>query len=562
MGPKIRYARSGILTIGNGCSSTSITVLNSITSHEYVIPIISSADTGNYPVYAGGNLTFNPATSTLTVSAIVTDLITTSTLYNGIAFHNGTTQIAYISPTLPPTTDNTNTLATTAWVNSVLPLLATREYISQTLPAYATKDYVLETLPAYATTGFLLESLSAYATKEFALSTSSSNLWRPTITIPDLNLQDFYTAYYGSSVTYTTYCGNAVALGNNGSVAAVLSYSSSYNSDSGEQDYLKLISIYSRGSWTSLPVFSIATPFNTKDGCTSIAFSGQGNFLAVGSIYPSQVNVYQNIDNTGFEAYNTPIQGPFSSLFGNSISISADGVYYAIGAPYANENSISQSGGVYIYTPTGAGTWSQVGTTLTLGTISAHSGTCVSLSANGKICAFGAPNYLVGSVNVGAVAVYAYTSSSWVQRGIVLKNNVFPTIKSNFGFSLSLSPTGNTLVVGSYSCPFGTATNAGIILIYQWDGLSSWTMAYFLGNNITNSQFGYSVAFTGDANTCAVAASGLVYTYKFYGKGWYQVGNTITTSNTINSVVAISEDGRQCLVGNTGGAGSIRFFQN
>lgn len=50
----------------------NITVTNSTANTQYALPLITSTATGSYPPYAGGSMTYNPSTSTLTVPAINT----------------------------------------------------------------------------------------------------------------------------------------------------------------------------------------------------------------------------------------------------------------------------------------------------------------------------------------------------------------------------------------------------------------------------------------------------------------------------------------------------------
>ena len=102
--------------------------------------------------------------------------------------------------------------------------------------------------------------------------------------------------------------------------------------------------------------------------------------------------------------------------------------------------------------------------------------------------------------NTGHVRVYQWDGSSWSQMG----NDIDGEAGSDqFGTSVSLSSDG-TIVAAGAPTNDGTASNAGHVRAYQWDG-SSWSQ---MGNDIDgeaeNDQSGYSVSLSSNGRSVAM----------------------------------------------------------
>jgi hypothetical protein len=133
-----------------------------------------------------------------------------------------------------------------------------------------------------------------------------------------------------------------------------------------------------------------------------------------------------------------------------SVFISKDGKTIAVGAPYNDGNNGVTSGHVRIYRlEEDDGTrWEQIGQDIDGEVADDYSGWSVSLSADGNTVAISSPwNDENGDVS-GQVRVYRIDGqgSSWERLGqVIYGDNVYDRL----GWSVNLSPDGNTLAIGS-----------------------------------------------------------------------------------------------------------------
>jgi hypothetical protein len=240
----------------------------------------------------------------------------------------------------------------------------------------------------------------------------------------------------------------------------------------------------------------------------SVSISSDGNIVAIGAILndnPSgtsigQVRVYA-WNGSEWKQRGDDIDGEApSDNSGWSVSLSADGRVVAIGAPNNDNPSGSNIGHVRIYAWNGL-EWKQRGGDIDGEAPSDSSGWSVSLSADGTIVAIGAPNNdnALGS-NIGQVRVYAWNGAEWKQRGGDIDGEA-PS--DNSGWSVSLSANGNVVAIGAPSNDNTSGSNIGQVRVYAWNG-SEWKQR---GNDIDGKapgdQSGYSVSLS--ANGCIVA---------------------------------------------------------
>ena len=199
-------------------------------------------------------------------------------------------------------------------------------------------------------------------------------------------------------------------------------------------------------------------------------------------------------------------------------------------------------------------------------------GYSLAMSKDGNRIAIGSPGYNVGTrgspsgVNPGNVKIYDWnaSSSTWDLVGDTI---VGEAAGDQFGVSVDLSGSGDTLAVGAHYND-GTATDAGHVRIYAWNG-TSWTQ---LGNDIdgglANDYLGTSVALTPDGNRVVVGAiqtranairGGYVRTLDWNGTDWVPqdtvkgrlitAGFGIASSTFFGRSVALSADGNRLIVG-------------
>ncbi len=145
-----------------------------------------------------------------------------------------------------------------------------------------------------------------------------------------------------------------------------------------------------------------------------------------------------------------------------------------------------------------------------------------------------------------------------------------------FGHSVSMDSDGSHVAIGGLYND-GTASNAGHVRIYSWDG-SAWAQ---VGNDIdgeaVNDNFGYSVSIDSDGSHVAIGAnygngsdSGYVRIYEYSSGSWTQVGSDIdgeADSDSSGHSVSIDSDGSHVAIGaiyNDGAAsnaGHVRIYE-
>jgi len=309
----------------------------------------------------------------------------------------------------------------------------------------------------------------------------------------------------------------------------------------------------------------------------SVSLSSDGNIIAIGA--PSNDGTASNAGHVRVYTWNgsswtqrgDDIDGEAGSdQSGYSVSLSSDGNTLAIGAIF-NDGTDSNAGHVRVYTWNGTA-WTQRGDDIDGEATNDFSGHSVSLSSDGNTLAIGA--YLNGSSDAGHVRVYTWNGTAWTQRGDDIDGEVRD---DQSGYSVSLSSDGNTIAIGA-RLNGGTASNAGHVRVYTWNG-SSWTQR---GDDIdgeaTLDESGYSVSLSSDGNTIAIGArlnggtasnAGHVRVYTWNGSSWTQRGDDIdgeAADDQSGRAVALSSNGNTLAIGapfNDGtatGAGHVRVY--
>jgi hypothetical protein len=246
--------------------------------------------------------------------------------------------------------------------------------------------------------------------------------------------------------------------------------------------------------------------------------------------------------------------------FGVSCALSDDGTVLAVGA-YKWDGTYTIQGAIYIYDWSGSA-WIQRGSVLTASDAGENDlfGSSCALSADGTILVVGAHNWngTAGS-DQGAIYIYDWSGSAWVQRGSVLTASDAGS-GDIFGVSCALSDDGTVLAVGSREWD-GTAGDQGAIYIYDWSG-SAWVQrgsVLVASDAGTSDQFGISCALSDDGTVLVVGADhwdaeGAVYIYDWSGSAWVQRGSVLTASDAgtldgFGRSCALSDDGTVLAVG-------------
>lgn len=293
----------------------------------------------------------------------------------------------------------------------------------------------------------------------------------------------------------------------------------------------------------------------------SVDMSRDGNIIIVGAVgdeFPGNGNnsgiVYVYERNEGppisFNLLNV-LTGSLSidsnDNFGNSIAISPDGSYIAVGAEFDEDNANPNSnfGVTYIYEKSGASV-NQVGiiTSPKLSTIKGvdRFGYSVDISENGNIIAIGAidDQTVIGGNRTGIVYVFEKINGNNFYLIQVLRGEYSNETGDSFGNSVSLSDDGKVIAIGAVFDEFpNSGSSSGVTYLYERRtfnyfgndfvniGIQTGTFA----NNI-NDNYGYAVSLSGSGNSLIVGAqndsfnqvgigtSGVVYSYDI------TIGNT------------------------------------
>lgn len=218
--------------------------------------------------------------------------------------------------------------------------------------------------------------------------------------------------------------------------------------------------------------------------------------------------------------------------------------------------------------------WNQRGSDIDGEAADNYSGYSVSLSNDGATVAIGAHRNSDGGSLAGHVRVYSWNGSSWSQKGIDIDGEA---AGDHSGISVSLSSDGDVVAIGAWGNA-GTATNAGHVRVYSWNG-SAWSQkGGDMDGEAAEDRSGYSVSLSADGDNVAIGAygndgngsrAGHVRVYSYSGGSWSQKGSDIdgeAADDDSGYSVKINNDGTVVVIGarfndGTGSdAGHVRVY--
>ena len=243
------------------------------------------------------------------------------------------------------------------------------------------------------------------------------------------------------------------------------------------------------------------------------------------------------------QAYVKASNSGSNDQFGHRIALSADGNTLAVGASAEDssatgingnqaDDSVTNSGAVYVFTRDGMGSWSQQAYVKASNSGQNDSfGYSVALSGDGHTLAVSAAYESSSATGIdgnqaddslpASGAVYVFTRDgmgAWSQQAYVKASNTGEN--DWFGYSVALSEDGHTLAVGanqeasSATGIDGDQANdalpfSGAVYVYARDVMTmQWSQQAYVkaSNTDLGDWFGYSVALSADGNTLAVGA--------------------------------------------------------
>ena len=260
-------------------------------------------------------------------------------------------------------------------------------------------------------------------------------------------------------------------------------------------------------------------------------------------------------------------------LSGWSVSLSSDGTILAIGARY-NDGNGADSGHVRVYEWNDS-TWTQKGADIDGEAADDLSGKSVSLSSDGTILAIGATRNDGNGADSGHVRVYEWNDSTWTQKGADIDGEAEGDYSGN---SVSLSSDGTVVAIGAHLND-GTATHAGHVRVYEWNGTAWAQKGADIDGEAIGDHSGASVSLSSDGTVVAIGAflndgggsnSGHVRVYEWNGAAWAQRGADIdgeAEGDFSGSPVSLSSDGTTLAIGarlndgNGSDSGHVRVYE-
>ena len=206
------------------------------------------------------------------------------------------------------------------------------------------------------------------------------------------------------------------------------------------------------------------------------------------------VNRAPTIKNWEFDQKIIANDGVADDYFGFSVSLSGDGMTAVIAA----RSDDSYRGAAYVYTRSGSVWTQQAKLTASDGVAYDQFGYSVSLSGDGMTVVIGA---YVDDGGRGSAYVYTRSGSVWTQQAKLTASD--GAASDYFGYSVSLSGDGMTVVIGARSDDSGR----GSAYVYTRSG-SVWTQKTQLKANdgVANDQFGCSVSLSSDGGISLIGA--------------------------------------------------------
>ena len=187
----------------------------------------------------------------------------------------------------------------------------------------------------------------------------------------------------------------------------------------------------------------------------------------------------------------TDASGEVDDLYGFSVSISNN--YAVVGAYQDDVNGITDQGSVSIYQFNGT-TWELM--QKMSGTPGAYFSFGISVSTSGNYVIVGAQGETVNAnPNQGTASIYEHDGKNWILIQKII--DVTGALGDLFGRSVSISD--NYAIIGANGDDVGANVNQGSASIYQYDGLS-WVLMKKLTDLAGESydSFGWNVSISGN----------------------------------------------------------------
>jgi len=250
----------------------------------------------------------------------------------------------------------------------------------------------------------------------------------------------------------------------------------------------------------------------------SVALSGDGTTALIGATgetpYGSAAFIFQVASETAWVGSPKPKATLFdgtgsSDRFGYSVALSSNGTVALVGAPLTSSSPDIYTGAAYLYRAASETAWASTATpTATLdsgATATQQFGYSVAVSATGTTA-------LVGSLYGGAYVFHVASVTKWVSTAKPTATLSNGTVGGQFGNAVALSGDGTTALIGA---PSAVVSNAeGAAYVFQSSAGNVWPSSPTPVATLTNGvfaadDFASSVALSAKGTTALIGAYGV-----------------------------------------------------
>jgi len=200
--------------------------------------------------------------------------------------------------------------------------------------------------------------------------------------------------------------------------------------------------------------------------------------------------------------------------YGYRVDMSSDG-YTVVSGAYGYDTEFEDAGAVRVFSYNGS-EWVQKGADITGSAMEDELGYGVAISDDGNIIAVGATQDDDSMLRTGYVQVYNWNGSAWEQMGDDIEGQI---AYERFGSYLSMSADG--LVFAAHSRSGDNGEEAGSVMVFAWNG-SSWEQKGSRINGNEDENYGWSLCLNSDGNSLVSGSvwggplsSGIVHVYEW-----------------------------------------------
>lgn len=249
---------------------------------------------------------------------------------------------------------------------------------------------------------------------------------------------------------------------------------------------------------------------------------------------------------------------PDRTIQGDSVAVSQDGSTLLVGGP-----GEGAAGAAWVFTNVG-GVWTQQSKLAPPNPSDASGsslfGESVAVSANGNVALIGAPFDQNNGPQSGAAWLFFRNGTTWSTGTRVLPNNavVVPNDHGSFfGSSVALSGDGSTALIGGW----GDSGFAGATWVFSTSGTQLQKLTPPNDATTAAPAFGKAVALSNDGSTALIAGTdeGGVWAYTRSGSTYVQQSSKLTPRDgnpgggpSFGSAMALSQNGNTALIGGSG----------